>query len=123
MMALGKHQFSLGDCKAALREILETFSQPENVTKLEEVRSAAGNDMLKSMQTVFPAATQMQIQVVQRYGFLPDGEGLVQFTKAVRGYEEQDQEVRQLNSQLRNFLLPPVSVPHPVAPILSGQSS
>lgn len=119
IMALGKSQFSLNDCKAALREILDTFNLPDNAAKLEEARLAAGNDMLKSMQNVFPTATQMQMQVIQRFGFLPDGEGLVQFTKAVRVYEEQDQDVRQLNSQLRHFLLPPVNVPHPVAPIVN----
>ena len=120
---LGKHQFSLNDCKAALHEILEVFSLPENVSRLDEMRAAAGNDMLKAMQTVFPAATQMEMQVVSRYGFLSDGEGLVQFTKAVRGYEDQDQEVRQLNAQVRNFLLPPVNVPLPVAPMVAGQHS
>ena len=60
---------------AALHEILEAFHLPENSSKLEEVRVAAGNDMLKAMQTIFPAATQMQIKVIHRYGFLPDGEG------------------------------------------------
>ena len=49
--------------------------------------------------------------------------GLVQFTKAVRTYEEQDPEIRQLNTQLRNYLLPPVSVPHPVTPLVGGQGS
>ncbi|XP_059151815.1 protein C10-like [Physella acuta] len=119
-MALGKSPFSINliDCKAALREVLETLAQPENAAKIEEARQAAGNDMLKSMQTVFPLVTQMQMQVIQRYGFLPDGEGLVQFTKTVRVFEEQDQEVRQLNSQLRVLLIPPVHVPHPVAPLV-----
>ncbi|GFN82608.1 protein c10-like [Plakobranchus ocellatus] len=117
MTSVGKSQFSLRDCKAALQEILATFDLPENAARLEEAKTAAGNDMLRSMQTVFPAAAQMQMGVIQGYGFLPDGEGLVQFTKAVRVYEDQDQEVRQLNTRLRTFLIPPVNVPHPVAPL------
>ncbi|CAG5126224.1 unnamed protein product [Candidula unifasciata] len=118
-MAFGKSQFSLADCRAALREILDTYNLPENAARLEDARISAGNDMLKSMQHVFPTATQMQVQVIQRYGFLPDGEGLVQFTKAVRVYEEHDQEVRQLNEQLRSVLIPPVNVPYPVSPVVS----
>uniref|UniRef100_A0A0B6YCA9 Protein C10 n=1 Tax=Arion vulgaris TaxID=1028688 RepID=A0A0B6YCA9_9EUPU len=119
MMALGKSQFSLADCKVALREILDTYNVPENAARLEEARIASGNDMLKSMQNFFPLATQMQMQVIQRFGFLPDGEGLVQFTKAVRSYEEQDQDVRQLNDQLRSILIPSVNVPYPVSPTVN----
>ncbi|KAK0048768.1 protein C10 [Biomphalaria pfeifferi] len=126
-MAYGKPHLTLHECKVfnaeiqkksnasnrALRDILDTFNLPENVAKLDEARLAAGNDMLKSMQNIFPTATQMQIQVIERYGFLADGEGLVQFTKVVRSYEDQDPDVRLLNSQLRSILLPPVTVTHP----------
>ncbi|GFS18370.1 protein C10-like [Elysia marginata] len=121
MTSLGK-QFTLSDCKAALQEILATFCLPDNAARLEEVRLAAGNNMLRAMQTVFPIAAQMQMNVIQQYGFLADGEGLVQFAKAVRMYEDQDQEVRQLNSRLRTFLIPPVNVPHPVAPLTINNS-
>ncbi|KAI8750785.1 protein C10-like [Biomphalaria glabrata] len=112
-MAYGKPHLTLHECKGALRDILDTFNLPENVAKLDEARLAAGNDMLKSMQNIFPTATQMQIQVIERYGFLADGEGLVQFTKVVRSYEDQDPDVRLLNSQVRSILLPPVTVTHP----------
>ncbi|KAH9514588.1 Protein C10 [Bulinus truncatus] len=112
-MAYGKPHLTLHECKGALRDILDTFNLPENAAKLDEARLASGNDMLKSMQHFFPTATQMQIQVIERYGFLPDGEGLVQFTKVVRSYEEQDPDIRLLNGQLRSFLIPPVTVPHP----------
>ena len=48
---------------------------PENKTRMDEVKDAAGNDMMKMMQIVFPVATQIQMEVIQKYGFSADGEG------------------------------------------------
>ena len=65
----------------ALKEILMAFEIPENRTRMDEARDSAGNDMLKMMQTVFPIATQIQMQVIPKYGFPGDGEGrLCKFT-------------------------------------------
>ena len=61
----GRRQFSSSDCKAALKDTLQTFNLPENQAKLIDLTAAAGNDMLKFMQTVFPALTQMQMGVIQ----------------------------------------------------------
>lgn len=97
--------------KAALKDILNAFTLPDNVTKLDEAKDNAGNDMLKYMQLVFPVATQIQLEVIQNYGFPGDGEGLIQFSQAVRSCEKENQEVSQLNLELRSFLIPPMVLP------------
>ena len=51
------------------------FKKPENVMKMEEAKDNAGNDMMKMMQIVFPVATAVQMEVVQKYGFSGDGDG------------------------------------------------
>lgn len=56
-------------------DILRTFSLPENQLRMDTARESAGNDMLKAMHIVFPVATQIQMQVLPKYGFNADGEG------------------------------------------------
>lgn len=63
----------------ALAEILDAFVISENAVKLRAARESAGNDMLKMMQTVFPIATQIQMNVITKYGFTCDGDGRVAF--------------------------------------------
>lgn len=60
----------------ALVEILEAFKQPENVSKMQEARENTGNNMLKMMQFVFPLATQVQMNIITKYGFTADGPGI-----------------------------------------------
>ncbi|KAK7478452.1 hypothetical protein BaRGS_00030298 [Batillaria attramentaria] len=121
-MASAMQQFSLADCKAALSDVLDAFKLPDNAMRLNEARDTAGNDMLKGMQIVFPVVSQIQMDVIQKYGFVADGDGLVQFTKAVRLYETQDAEVACLNQELRTFLMPPVGVSPPTALGQNGSS-
>ncbi len=64
------HSFSV-----ALVDILDAFDLTENAKKIEEARDSAGNDMLKMMQIVFPITTQIQMDVIGKYGFPPDGDG------------------------------------------------
>ena len=59
----------------ALADILEAFKNADNSARMEEAKDNAGNDMLKAMQIVFPLATQIQLDVIEKYGFNPDGEG------------------------------------------------
>ncbi|XP_046360920.1 protein C10-like [Haliotis cracherodii] len=112
-MATSMQQFTLEDCKACLSDLLEAFKQPDNAERLEEARDNAGNDMLKTMQMFFPVATQIEVAVIEKYGFRGDGDGIVRFTQAVKHYEQQDPEVAQLNQQLRTTLMPPVQAPTP----------
>ena len=63
----------------ALHDILMAFKEADNVRRLEEARDAAGNDMLRAMQIVFPVASQIEMEVIERYGFPRDGDGMWQF--------------------------------------------
>ena len=60
---------------AALSDVLDAFKLPENAARLGEARDTAGNDMLKSMQVVFPVVAQIQMDVIHKYGFLAEGDG------------------------------------------------
>ncbi|XP_076358411.1 protein C10 isoform X2 [Tachypleus tridentatus] len=68
-------EFTVEKAKVILEEILAAFNLPDNINRLDEARDNAGNDMLKHMQLVFPVATQIEIEVIQNYGFPPNGEG------------------------------------------------
>ena len=60
----------------ALSDVLDALKEGENFQRLEEAKISAGNDMLRTMQIVFPVATNIQMTVIERYGFPPDGEGM-----------------------------------------------
>lgn len=71
---------------AALEDILDSFENAENAARLEEARQSSGNDMLKLMQTFFPVATQIQMEVIQNYGFPANGEGIKSKQKSIDKY-------------------------------------
>ncbi|XP_033643207.1 protein C10-like [Asterias rubens] len=104
---------SLDEVRKILQEILDAFVTPENKTRMDEVKDAAGNDMMKMMQIVFPVATQIQMEVIQKYGFSVDGEGAIKFAQLVRHYETMDSTVAELASQLKSIFLPPLPLPAP----------
>ena len=52
------------------------FTSSDNEADLQAAREKAGNDMLKTMQYVFPVTTQIQMNVIKKYGFPSDGEGI-----------------------------------------------
>ncbi|CAI9739119.1 Hypothetical predicted protein [Octopus vulgaris] len=112
MAASGQH-FSSEDCKVVLNEILDTLNKEENVAQLDEARESAGNDMLKTMQLVFPLATQIEMGIIEKYGFPGNGEGLVRFTQLVKSYEKYNLEISQLNEKLRAILIPPLPLQPP----------
>ncbi|KOB71798.1 Glycosyltransferase [Operophtera brumata] len=70
-----------------LGEVMDALESPDYASKLDEAKEAAGNEMLKMMQIVFPMFTQM-----------------------VRDMETLDGEVARLHSQIRSYYLPPVSI-------------
>ncbi|XP_013414113.1 protein C10 [Lingula anatina] len=104
-------EFSTEDAKVVLRDILETFTIPENQVRMEEARDNAGNDMMKVMQMVFPVATQIQMDVIQRYGFPGDGDGIIRFAQTIKVLEKQDATVAELNSKLKSIVMPPMGAP------------
>ncbi|KAK2155155.1 hypothetical protein LSH36_247g02036 [Paralvinella palmiformis] len=65
----------LGISEVALSDILEAFRLPENIKRIREAQDNSGNDMLKTMQIVFPLATVIQMEIMPKYGFTGDGDG------------------------------------------------
>ncbi|XP_064649208.1 protein C10-like [Lineus longissimus] len=120
-MATAGPNFTAEDAKAAMRDILEAFHMPENDARIQEARDNAGNDMLKMMQIVFPITTQIQMDVVQKYGFSADGEGIIQFAHAVKIFSKHDADLAQLNSELISFVIPQMD--SPPAPLSQPQTS
>ena len=105
---MSQHPLTCAQTKDALRDLLVAFEKGENAQRLEEARERAGNDMLKTMQTVFPLLVQIQEEVIQKYGFTADGDGSLKFLNICRDYEQQDPEIRQMNATLKNIFLPPL---------------
>ncbi|XP_023218398.1 protein C10-like [Centruroides sculpturatus] len=104
-------EFNVDKAKAALKDVLSAFSSPENVARLEEAKDNAGNDMLKHMQLVFPVATQIEMDVIQNYGFPGDGEGVIQFAQAIKQLEREHPDIAELNAEVRAHLIPPMVFP------------
>ncbi|KAI0229889.1 Protein C10 [Lamellibrachia satsuma] len=114
--AVGERSFSTEDAKLALLDILNAFKVPENLVLLEEARERAGNDMLKTMQIVFPITTQIQMQIISKYGFPADGDGIVRFAQTIKLYEKQDAELAKLNTELFSVIMPQMAAPAPPQP-------
>ncbi|KAL5011600.1 hypothetical protein ScPMuIL_010151 [Solemya velum] len=102
-------QMTIEDCKVALADILNAFKLPENVSRIDEAQYNAGNDMVRGMQIVFPVKTQIQMEVIGKYGFSVDGEGVIRFTREVMALEREDPEIAQMYRQLRHILIPPIA--------------
>jgi len=111
--AVSPSQFTSDDAKSAIKDILASFETQENIKRMNDARETAGNDMLKTMQIVFPLATQIQMSVIPKYGFPGDGEGIIRFTQTIKHYERQDDELSSLNMKLRNILMPQMTAPSP----------
>ena len=92
---------TVSEARSALVDILSAFQSPANLPGLEAARTDAGNDMVKQMQIVFPAVTRIQAQVISRYGFTPDGEGVVQFIQHIKQLEREDPEIERLHSMVK----------------------
>jgi len=69
------HCITCACVSAALSDVLDAFKLPENAARLGEAKDAAGNDMLKGMQLVFPVLSQIQMDVIHKYGFVAEGDG------------------------------------------------
>jgi len=89
-----------------LQDVLAAFNNPENVSKLEEARLSAGNDMVKLMKTSFPIVAQIQMDIISKHGFRGDGEGAVRFILATKALEKEDAEIANLNALVRPYFMP-----------------
>lgn len=59
-----------------LSEIIEALESPDYAPKLDEAKEAAGNEMLKMMQIVFPMVVQIEMETIKRHGFINSREGM-----------------------------------------------
>ena len=46
--------------------------------------------------------------MLARFGFSPDGEGVIQFMQHVKLYEREDPEVARLASLVKSYSMPPM---------------
>ncbi|CAN8000926.1 protein C10 [Ixodes scapularis] len=106
-----KENFNSEKAKGALEDILAAFEHPENYARVQNAKDVAGNDMLKHMQVVFPLLTQIKMEVIENYGFTPDGEGVLQFAQLIRQLEREHPDVARLNAELRAQFIPPMVPP------------
>ncbi|GIZ00885.1 protein C10 [Caerostris extrusa] len=104
---------SIEKAKASLKDIISALSLPDHATKLNEAKNNAGNDMMMYMQLVFPLTTQIQQDVVQNYGFSADREGLLEFTRIIKMLAKENEEIAQMNEDLRSLLIPSMILPYP----------
>ncbi|XP_072158916.1 protein C10 isoform X2 [Bemisia tabaci] len=91
-------------------DILEAFEKHEQAPKLEQAKKNCGNDMLKTMQYVFPILVQIQMDVIKKYGFSDDRKGIVQFTQEIKVLEQEDETIMNLHGQIRSYFMPPINI-------------
>lgn len=58
-----------------LTEVIDTLESSDYASKLDEAKEAAGNEMLKMMQIVFPMVVQIETEIIKRHGFNNSREG------------------------------------------------
>lgn len=59
-----------------LSEVIDSLESPDYSSKLDEAKEAAGNEMLKMMQIVFPMVVQIEMETIKRHGFSNSREGM-----------------------------------------------
>lgn len=69
------NNFSCENGRVILIDILKTVNQTENAKRINEAKAQAGKEMIKIMQYVFPLIMELQMEVIQNYGFPANREG------------------------------------------------
>lgn len=67
---------SVEQVRQILIEVIEALEHPDYSPKLDEAKEAAGNEMLKMMQIVFPIVAQIEMETIKHHGFSNTREGL-----------------------------------------------
>eukprot|EP00095_Tigriopus_kingsejongensis_P005965 maker-scaffold48_size466083-snap-gene-1.20 protein:Tk05965 transcript:maker-scaffold48_size466083-snap-gene-1.20-mRNA-1 annotation:"protein C10 " len=101
-------EFTVVDAKSALIDLLNAYQGPKYQPQLEALRGEAGDDMIKQMQIVFPVVAKIQAEVIHRYGFSADGEGVIQFMQHIKLFEREDPEIARLFSLVKSHSIPPM---------------
>lgn len=68
---------SVDQMRLILTEVIDALESPDYASKLDEAKEAAGNEMLKMMQIVFPMVVQIEMETIKRHGFTNSREGNV----------------------------------------------
>lgn len=66
---------SVQTVRTILSEVIDSLESPDYASKLDEAKEAAGNEMLKMMQLVFPMVVQIEMETIKRHGFSSSREG------------------------------------------------
>lgn len=66
---------SVEQVRQILSEVIEALESPDYAPKLDEAKEAAGNEMLKMMQIVFPIVAQIEMETIKHHGFSNTREG------------------------------------------------
>lgn len=67
---------SVDQMRQILNEIIDALESPDYASKLDEAKEAAGNEMLKMMQIVFPMVVQIEMETIKHHGFNNSREGM-----------------------------------------------
>lgn len=95
--------------RTVLQDIYKTLNMAENAKKISEAKSGGGG-MTNTIQIIFPLVMQTQIEVIKKYGFPANREGLVQFSQLIRDMENEDEDIAKLRQQIRSIYLPPMVI-------------
>lgn len=63
--------------RAILNEVIDSLESPMYASALVAAKEAAGNEMLKMMQLVFPMVVQIEMESIKQYGFSSTREGML----------------------------------------------
>jgi len=103
--------FTIKKGRSALAAIFSSFETPPHQARILAAKQEAGNSMIRYQQIVFPLCTEIQLGVIAQFGFQPDGEGIIQFTQHIKMMEKEDQEVARLAHLVKNYFIPPMTLP------------
>lgn len=102
--------------RTVLQDIFKTLNVAENAKRISEAKSghgggpSSGSGMTSMIQFVFPIVMQVQMDVIKKYGFPANREGLVQFSQLIRDMENEDEDIAKLRQQIRSIYLPPMVI-------------
>ncbi|CAL8070092.1 unnamed protein product [Orchesella dallaii] len=101
-----RRELSPENVKEALQVMLERMHLPENEAKVQGAKEQAGDDMVEVFKNVFPIVLQIQIEVVSKFGFVSNQEGLKDFLIRVNQLTNEYPEILDLMLKIREVYLP-----------------
>jgi hypothetical protein len=110
---------TISQAKSALNEVITALNHPNNLAKMNAARNGkrigqehgyeygehAQLDMIRHMTYVFPVMTEVLTEVVAKYGFVSNGQGVIQFILTVKDMARHDADLESLYNTLKNNFL------------------